>query len=185
MIQKTLTAFALGAGALVGVTVLGTAQIERLDLAQMVQRSDDAVIGTITARNVIRIDHEVDGPNLYYTSLTIEGRSLSTNEPRTVDVWFGGGFINDREGVFNSEAPVMDDQKVGNRVVAFYKFEENMGGDLSGNALMTWHGGLYRTFDSRNASFVQGRGNGYAIPTNLRLDELDGQVKALAQAKRK
>jgi hypothetical protein len=77
----------------------------------------------------------------------------------------------------------MDDQKVGNQVVAFYKFEENMGGDLSGNALMTWHGGLYRTFESRGATFVQGRGDGYAIPTNLRLDALDAQVKSIAAEK--
>lgn len=185
MIQKTLSALVLGGIALAGAAVLGTAQIERLDLNQMVQRADDAVIGTVTARNVIRIDHPVDGPELYYTSLTIEGRSLSTNEPRTVDVWFGGGFIDATNGAFNSEAPSMDDQKVGNKVVAFYKFEENMGGDLSGNALMTWHGGLYRTFESRRTTFVQGRGNGYAIPTNVRLDELDAQVKTLAQAKRK
>lgn len=185
MIQKTLTALVLGGAALAGAAVLGTAQIERLDLNQMVQRSDDAIVGKITARNVIRIDHEVDGPELYYTSLTIQGRSLTSNEPRTVDVWFGGGFINETEGVFNSEAPTMDDQKVGNQVVAFYKFEENMGGDLSGNALMTWHGGLYRTFESRGTTFVQGRGNGYAIPSNLRLDDLDAQVKSLAEAKKK
>ena len=185
MIQKSLTALILGGAALAGAAVLGTAQIERLDLPQMVQRSDDALIGKITARNVIRIDHEVDGPELYYTSITIEGRSLSTNEPRTVDVWFGGGFINATEGVFNSEAPSMDDQKVGNQIVAFYKFEENMGGDLSGNALMTWHGGLYRTFESRGATIVQGRGDGYAIPSNLRLNDLDAQVKTLAQAKGK
>jgi len=185
MIQKTLSALVLGGIALTGAAVLGTAQIEKLDLNQMVQRADDAVVGTITARNVIRIDHEVDGPELYYTSLTIEGRSLSTNEPRTIDVWFGGGFIDATNGVFNSEAPTMDDQKVGNQVVAFHKFEENMGGDLSGNALMTWHGGLYRTFESRRTTFVQGRGNGYAIPSNVRLDDLDAQVKSLSQAKKK
>jgi hypothetical protein len=185
MIQKKLTALVLGGIALAGGAVLGTAQIERLDLQQMVQRADDAVVGRITARNVIRIDHPVDGPELYFTALTIEGRSLSTDEPRTVEVWFGGGFVNETEGVFNSEAPSADDQKVGNKVVAFYKFEENMGGDLSGNALMTWHGGLYRTFDSRRTTFVQGRGDGYAVPTNLRLDELDAQVKTLAQAKNK
>lgn len=185
MIQKTLFAVVLGGAALTGVAVISTAQIERLDLSQMVERADDGIVGTITERNVIKIDHPVDGPNLFYTALTIEGRSLSTNEPRTVDVWFGGGFISETEGVFNSEAPIMDDQKVGNRVVAFYKFTENMGGDLSGNTLMTWHGGLYRTFDSRGATFVQGRGNGYAIPTNLRLSDLDAQVKTLAAAKKK
>ena len=185
MMKKTLTAFVLGGAALSAVAVLGTASIERLDLNQMVQRSDDAVVGTIVARNVIRIDHPVDGPELYFTSITVEGRSLTTNQPTSVDMWFGGGFVNETDGVFNSEAPSMDDQKVGNQVVAFYKFEENMGGDLSGNALMCWHGGLYRTFESRNATIVQGRGDGFAIGQNVRLDALDQQVKTLAAAKRK
>lgn len=184
MIRKNLTALVLGGIALASAAVVGTAQIERLDLNQMVRRSDDGIVGTITGRNVIRIDHPVDGPELYFTSLTIEGRSLSTDEPRTVDVWFGGGFVSPTEGVFNSEAPSMDDQKIGNKVVAFFRHEENMGGDLSGNALMTWHGGLYRTFESRRTTFVQGRGDGYAIPTNVRLADLDSQVKSLAEAKR-
>jgi len=185
MMKKTLTALVLGGAAISAAAVLGTAQIERLDLNQMVQRADDAVVGTIVERNVIRIDHPVDGPELYFTSITVEGRSLSTNQPTSVDMWFGGGFINETDGVFNSEAPSMDDQKVGNQVVAFYKFEDNMGGDLSGNALMCWHGGLYRTFESRSATFVQGRGDGYAIGTNVRLDALDQQVKAIAATKRK
>jgi len=185
MMKKTLTALVLGGAAISAAAVLGTAQIERLDLNQMVQRADDAVVGTIVERNVIRIDHPVDGPELYFTSITVEGRSLSTNQPTSVDMWFGGGFINETDGVFNSEAPSMDDQKVGNQVVAFYKFEENMGGDLSGNALMCWHGGLYRTFESRNATFVQGRGDGFAIGQNVRLDMLDTQIKSLAAAKKK
>jgi len=185
MMKKTLTALVLGGAAISAAAVLGTAQIERLDLTQMVQRADDAVVGTIVARNVIRIDHPVDGPELYFTSLTVEGRSLSTNQPASVEVWFGGGFVSETDGVFNSEAPSMDDQKVGNQVVAFYKFEDNMGGDLSGNALMGWHGGLYRTFESRNATVVQGRGDGYAITSNVRLDALDTQIKSLAAAKKK
>lgn len=184
MMQKTLTALVLGGAAISAAAVFGTAQIERLDLTQMVQRADDAVLGTIVDRNVIRIDHPVDGPELYYTALTVEGRSLSSNLPTTVDVWFGGGFVSETEGVFNSEAPSMDDQKIGNQIVAFYKFEENMGGDLSGNALMGWHGGLFRTFESRNATIVQGRGDGYAIATNVRLDALDLQIKSLASAKK-
>jgi hypothetical protein len=142
------------------------------------------VLGTIVGRNVIRIDHPIDGPELYFTSLTIEGRSLTTDLPQTVDVWFGGGFVSPTEGVFNSEAPSMDDQKVGNQVVAFYKFVENMGGDLSGNVLSCWHGGLFRTFESRNGTIVQGRGDGYAIPSNVRLAELNERIRELAGQKK-
>jgi hypothetical protein len=81
------------------------------------------------------------------------------------------------EGVFNSEAPSADDIAIGNKVVAFYKWTNNMGGDLSGNALYASHGGLYRTFTARtNGVIVQGRGEGYAITSNRTLVELRQQV---------
>lgn len=182
--MKTLPVL-LAAGAMALAAAVGGAQIERLDLTQMVQRADDAVLGTIVERHVMRIDHPDDGPNLYYTSLTVEGRSLATGQPKTVDVWFGGGFVSETEGVFNSEAPSMDDQKLGNRVLVFHKFEENMGGDLSGEALMCWHGGLYRTFDARGNTVVQGRGDGYAIAANVKLEELRASLGELYSKKQK
>src|SRR3954464_2730623 len=101
------------AAALVGVSALGKAMIERLDLAQMVQKTDNTVFGTIVARNVVRIDHPVDGPELYFTTPTIEGRSLENDKPVTVDVSHMGGWIDETHGAFNSEAPSADDTKVG------------------------------------------------------------------------
>lgn len=177
----------IGAVALLcGAATLGVAQIIRLDLPGMVGMADNAVHGTITAREVIRIDHPTDGPELYFTALTVQGRSLITNQPTTVDVWFGGGFINDTEGVHNSEAPSADDQKIGNEVVVFYRWEPNMGGDHAGNGLICWHGGLFRTFQTRTGkTIVQGRGEGYAIDTNIELGDLETQIQKLAKAKQK
>jgi hypothetical protein len=164
------------AAALVGVSALGKAMIERLDLAQMVAKTDNAVFGTITARNVVRIDHPIDGPELYFTTLTIEGRSLENNQPVTVDVSHMGGWIDETHGSFNSEAPSADDTKVGNKVVCFYKHVENMGGDFAGNVIYTWHGGIYRTFERKNDTIVQGRGDGYAISNNVMLSDLQAQI---------
>jgi hypothetical protein len=67
--------------------------------------------------------------------------------------------------------------------VCFYKHEENMGGDFSGNAIYAWHGGIFRTFERRGAVIVQGRGDGYAIPTNVALSELEAQISELARSK--
>lgn len=175
----------LAAGAaLVASASLAWATIQRLDLATMLQISDNAIVGTITHKETIRIDHPVDGPELYFTALTIEGTSLKDGKNVTVDVWFGGGFVDAQHGVHNAEAPSDDDQKLGNKVVAFYHYEKNMGGDHAGNALVAWHGGLYRTFESRGGKLiVQGRGDGYAIPTNVELNALTKQVQALAQRK--
>jgi hypothetical protein len=172
------------AAALVASATLAWASIQRLDLATMMQVADNAIVGTITQRETIRIDHPVDGQELYFTALTIEGHSLKDDKNVTVDVWFGGGFVDPKHGVHNSEAPSDDDQKVGNKVVAFYRWEENMGGDHAGNALYAWHGGLFRTFEARNGkTIVQGRGDGYAIPANVELGELATQVKALVKPK--
>lgn len=180
-----LSSLAYGALALVATAALGSAMIERLDLAQMVSKTDNAVVGKIVARHVVRIDHPVDGEELYFTTLTIEGRSLETQKPVTVDVSHGGGWIDETHGAFNSEAPSADDTKIGNEVVCFYKHVDNMGGDFAGNEIYTWHGGIYRTFEHRGATIVQGRGDGYAIPTNVLLTDLESQITALAQQQKK
>lgn len=184
--KLNLSTFLAGGLVLAASATLALAQIQRLDLAGMLKLSDNAVVGTITHKETIRIDHPVDGPELYFTALTIEGRSLKDDSNVTIDVWFGGGFVDAQHGVHNSEAPSDDDQKVGNKVVAFYHWEENMGGDHAGNALVAWHGGLFRTFETRNGkTIVQGRGDGYAIPANVELGELTTQVKTLSKAKAK
>lgn len=143
------TAKALWAGALLSAGALlagslGSAQIERLTLQEMVAKTDNSVLGKITNKEVIRIDHPLDGPELYYTHLTIEGRSLVNGENTSVVVTFPGGFIDEENGVWNSEAPADADIAIGNQIVAFYKWSDNMGGDLEGNALYASHGGLFR-----------------------------------------
>lgn len=174
----------LTVAALLAAGSLATAQIERLDLPTMVAKTDDSVVGTIVSKEVIRIDHPVDGPELYYTTLKIEGQSLQDGKTFEIDVTFPGGFIDAKNGVYNSEAPSADETKVGNKVVAFYK-RANMGGDLVANALYASHGGLYRTFQHRGETLVQGRGEGYAITNNVALHTLERDVAQMAKAKRK
>lgn len=176
-LSKT-AALCLGALALLGASTVATAQIEALTLRQMVQKTDDAVIGTITGTEVIRIDHPVDGPELYFTFLSIEGRSLIDDAPLSVELAFPGGFIDEEHGVFNSEAPSADDIRVGNQVVAFYKWIDNMGGDLAADALYASHGGLFRTFEHKGRVVIQGRGEGYAVDTNIDSANLRQRVAA-------
>ena len=179
-ILKTASAIA----ALVAVTALGTAQIERLNLNQMVAKTDNSVLGEITKKEVIRVDHPTDGPELYYTRMTVSGRSLVNGAEQTVVITFPGGFVDDENGVWNSEAPSDADTQIGNEVVAFYKWSDNMGGDVKGNALYASHGGLFRTIAGRKGTVVQGRGDGYAIANNIKLSALDTQITAIDQAQR-
>ena len=169
----------LGAVLLLGAAA-ARAQIERLDLAQMVARTDGAVAGTIVGTETIRIDDPVDGPELYFTHLLVQGTSLYTGAAETVAVTFPGGFVSPTEGVHNSEAPSAADTQVGNQVVVFYKWSDNMGGQLASNALYASHGGLYRTATGRQGQqVVLGRGEGYAIDANRPLPTLQAQIATL------
>ena len=178
----------LGAASVALVGAFGVAQIVRLDLPQMVAQTDGAIYGTIVDSEVIRIDHPIDGPELYYTTLFIEGRVLGSSQPSTVGITFAGGFIDEEHGVWNSEAPSEEDTKIGNRVVAFHKRTINMGGDLEARALYAAHGGLFRTIEGRKGVVVQGRGVNYAIPSNIALADLDQRItqidKEIQEAKK-
>ena len=157
----------------------GVAQIKAYTLDTMVAEADQAVYGTIVGSRVFRVDHDVDGPELFFTTLTIEGTLLGEGTAVTVDVTYNGGFISPDEGVFNSEAPIPDDVKIGNRIVAFYQWSDNLGGDVRGNALMAAHGGLYRTAQGPADTVVLGRGEGYAIDFNTKVTDLGTAIQTL------
>ena len=165
--------------ALAAAASLGLAQIERLDLAQMISKTDNAVVGQIIDREVFRVDDPVDGPELYFTTLTVQGKSLYDGRQLTVPVTFAGGFITPDEGVYNSEAPSADDVRIGNQVVVFYKWTDNMGGQVAANALYASHGGLYRVVPGTRDRIVLGRGDGYAISSNTSLTGLTTAVAKL------
>ena len=157
------------------------AKIERLTLDDMVSRTDNAVYGEVVAKKAFRVDHPIDGPELYYTTLTIEGRSLVDGRKITVDVTYLGGWIERDEGVWNSEAPTEEETAVGKRVVAFYKWASTSGGDIAANYLYASHGGLYRTQDGPKGTVVLGRGEGYAVQKNIRLGNLDAAVTSISE----
>lgn len=179
--MKILTALVLAAACLAPAA---HASVERLDLAALVARADGSVVGTITDRRVVRIDSEIDGPELYFTILTITGHRLASETPITVEVVYAGGFVDAKHGVWNSEAPSADDVALGNRVVVFYAHTANMGGGMSGNAIYAAHGGLYRTFDARRGAIVAGRGEGYGVDANLTLADLRARVAKLELERR-
>ena len=156
------------------------AQIKSFTLEEMVRTADQAVYGQITGSRVFRADSPNDGAELYYTTITIQGRSLTNGLPTTVDVTFRGGFIDATQGVYNSEAPAADDVKVGKRVIAFYRWADDMGGGVARKALVAAHGGLYRTVETASGPAVLGRGAGYAIGTNRYVSQLESAVRLLA-----
>lgn len=155
------------------------AQIKSFTLEEMVETADQAVHGQIVASRVTRLDSAKDGDGFFYTTVTIQGRNLATNQPLTVDVTFRGGFLSETEGLFNSEAPAADDVKLGRRVVAFYKWTDDMGAGMAANALVAAHGGIYRVVEGPRGAAVLGRGEGYAIRANQRIEHLESAVRLL------
>lgn len=182
--MKILTHFALGALTLGLAATAAHTQILRLDLDGMISRTENAVYAEIVDRKLFRVDHPIDGPELYFTTLTLRGESLLDGTAITTKVTFPGGYDPETgEGVWNSEAPNPDDVRVGNRIVAFYKWVDNMGGDVQGNVLYAAHGGLFRTTGSANGTVVLGRGDGYAVSSNVKLTNLRSQIATIRQAK--
>jgi hypothetical protein len=177
--MNRLLSSGLAAAGLTLLATLGSAQIERLDLGQMVQRTDSAVRGRIVATEVVRVDHPTDGPELYFTHLQVQGVSLYTGQPVTTTVTFPGGFLTPDEGVHNSEAPGADEVQVGNEVIVFSKWSDNMGGDVASNALYASHGGIYQVVQSRNGEVALGKGEGYAVAANVTVSDLKSKISAL------
>ena len=165
--------------------VASLAQIKSFTLDEMIRTADQAVYGQIIGSRVFRVDSPSDGAELYYTEITLMGRTLADGQPTTVALTFRGGFLNANEGVYNSEAPAADDVAVGKRVVAFYRWADDMGGGVPANALVAAHGGLYRTVEGPQGPAVLGRGAGYAVPTNRYLSQLESAVRLLASGKPK
>ena len=162
----------LGLAALIPLAILSApapsvAQIKAYTLPEMTAEADNVLYGQITGSRVFVVDHKVDGPELYFTTLTVEGHSMLDDSAITVDVTFNGGFIDEDHGVYNSEAPAADDVKLGNNVALFYKWSNNMGGDVKGNSLIAMHGGLYRTVNGSKGPVILGRGAGYSIKNNI------------------
>ncbi len=162
------------------------ASVERLTLRQMVHKVDDAVYGEIVDRIVTAVTVFDGAEELYFTTLHIEGRSLLDGKQTKVQVSFPGGFLDGERGVFNSEAPSADDLALGNQVLVFYKWSDDMAGGFASNALYASHGGLFRTFVTRKGNVVvQGRGMGYAVPFNRTLVHLESEVREHRATRRK
>jgi len=175
----------IGATSLLLFAAQGTAQIERLSLEQMVGQVDDCVHGTIVDREVFRVDHPVDGPELYFTTIYVQGHSVLSGTETLVGVTFHGGFIDEEHGVYNSEAPTADETRIGREIVAFHKWTDNMGGDVAANVLYAAHGGLYTAFGDPRNPVIQGRGEGYAVQSNIAFDQFQTRVREIREASRR
>jgi len=146
-------------------------------LADLLRRSDGAVLGHVRQREV-RAFPAPDGGELYFTVIRVEGTDLATGRVETIDVTFSGGFITETRGAHSSTAPPEDATRVGRRVLAFHRHVPDIAEGFAGEALVNGDGGLFGWFPSRKGeTIVQGRGRGAAIERNVRLPELRARAE--------
>lgn len=155
------------------------AAIEALDLPTMLTRVDQAVQGQVVDRSVFRVDHPTEG-RMFFTTITVRGTSLVDGRELTVPVTFLGGYVSPSEGTRVSEMPADHVTQVGQDIVAFYRWSDDMGYGVAANALYAAHGGVYTVVEKGSKEIVLGRGQGYAIEANTSIAELRPRIQKIA-----
>jgi hypothetical protein len=172
------TVLFLLAGALAALPV--TASIQALNLEETLELHSDVVHGTIVSRDTLVLDHPEAGS--VYTLLTIEGESVLSGEKSTTQAVFMGS--HDPADRFNhSEMPELKDVRTGNEVVVFSFRDERLGG----RNLVYNLGGVFRVERGFGEPVVIGKGEGFAFPANVKLQDATRAVRetwALVEAKR-
>lgn len=163
-------ALAFAAAALLALPV--TAAIKALSLSELMEVTHDAVVGTIVARDTVRLDHPWQ--DALYTRLTIEGESVRTGTPGTWQVVFHGSHeASDEYGI--STMPTLQDSRVGGQTLVF-TMEHPM---LPGQHLVANWGTLYRVEQGFGESVVVGKGEGMAFAENTRLADARTAIRTV------
>ena len=162
---RWLAAFAL----LLGLVRGGDACIEALTLPEMVQKTDTAVLGTITDVHTVRFV-PLGENRMIYTVVTIEGEDLYTGEKRTMEAAFLGG-VHQGDAMLVTSMPAPSEYRLGNEVLIFSGPVEGWGPDIE-RCIYSAMGGIFRTVDTHKGLVILGKGEGTAVARNQRLTDL-------------
>lgn len=153
----------------------GHACIKALTLDEMVGKTDAAVLGTVTNVETVRYTPPGDD-RMIYTVVTVEGEDLYTGKARTLKAAFVGGTYQG-ESMLVTSMPAPSEYRLGSRVLAFSAPVDGWGPQV-GRCLYAAMGGVFQV----HGDVVFGKGEGFAIEGNLRLQELrQGVARALEQ----
>lgn len=167
--------------AAVGVATLAPASVLSLNLREMLEIADSAVLGTITKKVTWRgplLGFE-DGAD--FTTLTVEGEDLVKGGHTTRDVTYLGTDVNPV-----SEMPAEADTRIGSRVVVFSNAVKSEWGGRKGlNSLIAAEGGVFRVEAGPKGEVVVGRGEGFAVQSNVFATDLRKKIATeLAEIRR-
>ncbi len=168
--MKCTRMFVAAAAALLVALPVGAA-VKAMTLTELMEVTDDAVLGRIVAKETFRADWPLEGA--VYTRLLVEGTSLRTGRTQTHPVVFLGSHEPDDRFTM-SEMPRLRDVRLGNEVIVFSQLSERLGGQAEAHN----HGNVYRVEQGFGEPVVMGKGDGLAFPVNTRLSEVRGLITA-------
>lgn len=153
------------------VSAVAFAQIESLNLAQMIERANSAIVGNVIEKKTW--EGTLEGvPNLLeFTTITVEGEDLYSGKNVKRDITYLGS-----EARPVSEMPVENESRVGTRAIFFSMPLPKFGGRDNQNALIAAQNGIFRLEAGPKGDVVVGKGAGAAIDTNVFLKDLRGNV---------
>ena len=164
-----LAAAALTAGA--------DACIKALTLDEMVAKTDAAVVGEVTSVRSVKSHVEGHG-DFIYTLVTVEGEDLYSGETRSIETAFVGGTY-EGESMLVTSMPSPSEYRIGNEVVVFSAPVEDWHPEV-GRSLYAAMGGIFRVHNG----VVFGKGEGFAVEGNQRVELLRENIQAALVAKR-
>jgi hypothetical protein len=152
------------------------AAIKAMTLAEMMEITTDVAHVRILEKSSFRLAHPF--PEAVYTELAVKGTSLRTGKAvETTLVFLGSHDPADQYGV--SEMPVLQDTRVGSEAVVFFFRDAAFPGER--NVLFNL-GSVYRVEKTFGSPVVIGKGEGFAFPENIKLEDARRAVSETHQA---
>ncbi|MFN0207750.1 MAG: hypothetical protein ACKVS6_15690 [Planctomycetota bacterium] len=150
-------------------TAVAFAQIESLNLSQMLERADSAIVGSVIEKKTWEAD--IDGLQVEFTTITVEGEDLYSGKNIKKEISYLGS-----EARPVSEMPVENESRTGTRALFFSVARPKFGGRENQNSLMAAQNGIFRIEAGPKGDVVVGKGAGAAVEANVFLKDLRGNV---------
>jgi hypothetical protein len=149
------------------------AAVKAMNLSELMSITTEAAHVKITASSTFHLDWPLEGA--VWTKLTVQGESLRTEQPVSADVVFLGSHDPaDQFGV--SEMPTLQDTRVGSEAVIFWQGNDP---DMPTHQNRVFAlDSVYRVESSFGSPVVVGKGEGFAFPENVKLDDARKAVRA-------
>lgn len=168
--KRSTLILAVAGGAFFAAAAL--ASVVSLDLRQMLERADSAVIGTVTEKKTWEGTIANYPAALDFTTIVVDGEDLVSGKTIKREITYLG---SDAKPV--SEMPAEAETRVGTRALFFsVAMPGDWGGRQNQNSLVAAQNGVFHIEGGPKGDVVIGKGKGAAVDTNIFESELRKNV---------